>query len=610
MWSVFLISGICGLVGFWLTSSFIGQNEDRLPKPEFCSRFVGLFIGLCVSFIPIAYIWHSFWIAPVLLLTLLFFVLIIMSILFLFRYKTLFFNISRLKEKRNLQGLVGALLYGSWSIRGEAATALGEVGDESVVEPLIKALLKKQQLSVRHEAAKALGAIKSEKSIDALIESLQYVPGAASEALGEIGSPLAIDALSNLFLKLGLSNWESLSKASDALVKIGDSSTRTLTDMLSKVLTGQLKLADYTSAQYLIRTLGKIRNIEPVPVLVDALKQNFMSMDVVEALCNIGDDRAIVPLISHLDRDDAFIIQGVGLGLAKLGKIAIDKFVDALHNDTGKKFWSIGRALTYVGYKPNRIEDSVDFYLATENWSQLVKIGEASLTPRIFSFLKDKELELPANAFGIGKYGASTYYDVRKKIRTSIAKMLGEIRSPKAIEHLYTILCDYYDTEYIRVACANALGKIGQPAINKLINFLNTQKPSDYANRVAPSVAGGINWAPLSSFGSLLSVKEEVLRAMGVIGDEVAIEAICTYLSWLEGIAKTSEDSDNFNFIGYSWSVNEALDSLENIFEKSHCTKNIQTNLTYWINYRNKEEKDYIVSIRNSARRLYNLLGY
>lgn len=64
-------------------------------------------------------------------------------------------NIYKMKEKRNVKGLIKALRYKDDWVRRDAAEALGEIKDTRAVEPLINAL-KDEDSSVRELAAEAL----------------------------------------------------------------------------------------------------------------------------------------------------------------------------------------------------------------------------------------------------------------------------------------------------------------------------------------------------------------------------------------------------------------------------------------------------------------------
>ena len=100
-------------------------------------------------------------------------------------------NIEKLKAKRNVQGLIKALIYKKdATVRRDALEALGAIGDARAVEPLIAAL-KDSELYVRLGGAKALGEIGDARAVESLSAALQDsasdVRKNAAAALGKIG---------------------------------------------------------------------------------------------------------------------------------------------------------------------------------------------------------------------------------------------------------------------------------------------------------------------------------------------------------------------------------------------------------------------------------------
>jgi len=75
-------------------------------------------------------------------------------------------------DERAVEPLIQDLKDKKWSIRAEAASALGTIGDERAVKPLIQ-VLKDEKWSVRAEAASALGTIRDERALEPLIQVLQ-----------------------------------------------------------------------------------------------------------------------------------------------------------------------------------------------------------------------------------------------------------------------------------------------------------------------------------------------------------------------------------------------------------------------------------------------------
>ena len=72
-------------------------------------------------------------------------------------------NVEKLKERRNIKGLIKALKDEDKNVRREAASALGKIGDKRVVELLMEAL-KDEDKNVRETIEEALERIKEKKS--------------------------------------------------------------------------------------------------------------------------------------------------------------------------------------------------------------------------------------------------------------------------------------------------------------------------------------------------------------------------------------------------------------------------------------------------------------
>jgi len=107
-----------------------------------------------------------------------------------------------IKPDKIIDLLINDLAAKESDVRGSAADALGEIGSEKAIEPLINALTTDNESEVRGSAASALGSIGSEKAIEPLINALStandsIVSLSAAFALGGIGSEKAIEPLIN-----------------------------------------------------------------------------------------------------------------------------------------------------------------------------------------------------------------------------------------------------------------------------------------------------------------------------------------------------------------------------------------------------------------------------
>jgi HEAT repeat protein len=68
-------------------------------------------------------------------------------------------DVKKLKESRNVQGLINALQHKDPTVQYDAAEALGEIGDNRAIVPLLGALKNDETGGVRWKAAEALAKL-------------------------------------------------------------------------------------------------------------------------------------------------------------------------------------------------------------------------------------------------------------------------------------------------------------------------------------------------------------------------------------------------------------------------------------------------------------------
>ena len=134
-----------------------------------------------------------------------------------------------------LETLLTDLESPDWKFRDGAAEALGVIGGERALDPLIHTLLEDDNINVVVEAAEALGKIGDEKAVEPLIttfneceERFSWLGSALHNflgrpiaiALGRIGGDRAIEALITIFLQDD--DWAVRMRAAEALGNIGD----------------------------------------------------------------------------------------------------------------------------------------------------------------------------------------------------------------------------------------------------------------------------------------------------------------------------------------------------------------------------------------------------
>jgi len=203
------------------------------------------------------------------------------------------------------------------------------------------------------------------------------------------------------------------------------------------------------------RDVKKLKEKQNVQGLIFALKSKdpTVQYDAAEALGNLGDARAVVPLITALKNDELSGVRWKAAeALSKIGAPAVDGLIEALQHQDDDVRWKAAIALGEIG-DPRGVEPLIallcdkDRFVKSRAAYALGLIGEAAVDPLIRALRE-----------GDGN------------LRWGAAIALGKIRDPRAVEHLIRALADKY--ENVRAESATSLAGIGKPALGPLLSFL------------------------------------------------------------------------------------------------------------------------------------------
>jgi HEAT repeat protein len=206
-------------------------------------------------------------------------------------------DVKKLKETRNVQGLILALKNRDPKIQYDAAEALGDLGDNRAVEPLATALKNDEFSGVRWKAAEALSKMGS-PAVPALIGALRHddddVRWKAAIALGEIGDPRAIEPLILLLCD------EDRFVKSHAALALGAIGEQAVTPLLRALREGDGNLRWGAAI-----ALGKIRDPRAIEPLIRALADKYENVRAESAasLAAMGKP-ALEPLLKFLKFSD------------------------------------------------------------------------------------------------------------------------------------------------------------------------------------------------------------------------------------------------------------------------------------------------------------------
>jgi len=230
-------------------------------------------------------------------------------------------------------------------VRIKAAQSLSTTCNPKTVEPLILSLADKSP-TVRFYAAYSLSATKAPEAVKPLIKLLKdeyiRIRIIAVNTLGEIGNPEAVEAIASLVLKEKIKDLPNLTairvrSAINALSKIQDpTAVNALVKLIDKPIKFKRCIEDA-----LIR-IGS-PSVQPLIEILDIDSPTQKS--VIEILGEIGDKRAVTPLIDKLQKDTRLYVKKYNL-IKKNKPYMLTGFSNK--NDVCGPVWEIIEALNAI----------------------------------------------------------------------------------------------------------------------------------------------------------------------------------------------------------------------------------------------------------------------
>lgn len=439
-------------------------------------------------------------------------------------------NVSKLKAKRDVKGLIKALEYKKdVAVRKAAATALGEIGDVQAVRPLV-GTLKDTDRDVCQVAAEALGKIGDAQAVEPLVAMLgnKSIRQVAAQALAQLNwqpdrnevgaiywiaqdkwdkcAEIGVPAVAPLLGAIVDNYHRAHSHVVGALGKIGAAA--------ADPLTAALKDADEHVREVAAEALGQIASAQAVEPLLAALNDidkgvrtaaarslstlgwqpgrdvtgatYWIAMREWEKAAEIGMP-AVAPLIAALElfREGDY----------EHGKIAeiilhlsdpqfIEPLVVALKTKSFRVRKTVAATLDNLSWQPDQSEAGAAYWTAKGQWERCVEFGTLAFEPLV---------------------AALAYWD--KDVRQAAVKSLDKLGWQPDLRRTEAAYQTGVAEYWIVKGEFNRCTEIGAPAVEPLINALRDE---DFSRRIPPA------------------------EVLGKIGDDRAVEPFIDILEWQE----------------------------------------------------------------------------
>ena len=417
--------------------------------------------------------------------------------------------------------------------------SMGSVAESAAVVPGLQLALKNNSAQVRMHAAKLLGSLQVETTVPDLIRLLadpnSYVKDTAVDALNRIGEPAVAPLLDVLDTKARnlipdedtgfTTEYQYIASAyiDDLWMKkyrIGTLSAAIQALGLLKSEDGVKPLIAELENEELqdaaLAALIEMRGVAVLPML-DALKNGTdeIRVKVADALGQIGDRRAIIPLIEALDNDpykEVKAIAAVGLGnMRARGKSsgAVFALTDALsYDDTTAT--NAAAALGKIGVLT---EDAVQKLIIIAMDKQMRETLRIAAIEALWQ-LKPEEATQPMLLLMFSD-------ETSPVIRANAVKVLSRIKDQNTVPVLLWVL----STQFDEISDFQRHMKRTYKTLDTLRTKVDTfqiQWTSDYPR------ANYRTWGELKPIPSL--VRSEVARTLGIIKGDTVVEPLVNAL--------------------------------------------------------------------------------
>jgi len=395
-------------------------------------------------------------------------------------------------------------------------------------------------LMVTHTLTGSLFAIPSNaqnKKIAKLIHQLkdQSKRAETQKALVAIGSP-ALSALLNVTHNRSVPTGIRAA----AIQVIGEIGNKKATEPLLSLLAASKGVLQV----YTIQALGDLRDSRALPDLFKRLSDRKLRLAVAVSLGQIGDKKAVPPLLASLSLKDNEYTQQAILALGKLkDRRATYTLIPLVSSPNVMISTAAVEALGEIGdpraVKP--ILKSLDPKNASAYCHQLAVLGKLKDLQALDSLtqaLKDPRTQPKKTAIkALGELGSEaavarllTVIDSNSENFAPLAvTSLGKIKRPKAAETLFELAFNHHNA-FLAWLALNTLSKMGSSGIDVVLSKLQVKKTRQNAIKVLERMGKPAIPILLKKLTSK-TLAPFIIKVLGDIGDPAALSSLLGLLS-------------------------------------------------------------------------------
>jgi len=286
--------------------------------------------------------------------------------------------LGRIGDDRAVEPLIVALADMNDEDRQWAANALGRIGDDRAVEPLIVALADKNEDSIAPMmVAWALGQIGDDRAVDSLIRNIEGRHRVWNEGIREALVKIGAPAVEPLIVALADKNAEGRRRAAEALGRIGD-------DRAVEPLIVALADMNNKDRQWAAEALGNIGK-PAVGQLLVALKDDNPDVRALAAstLEQIGDAKIVKSLVPLL-RDSNSHVRNAALKALQEFRWEPDEDVEQA------AFWLVSGEVSRLGELDGKavkqlLIESMEWQMDQSDWFIKGQIAKLLVRPGILA---------------------------------------------------------------------------------------------------------------------------------------------------------------------------------------------------------------------------------